>query len=149
VPDAGGGRGRDASSGSRPRSPASLLESARALLTRSVAPYSRFRVAAALEDADTEVHPGVNVESASYGLSICAERNALFGALSRGASRFTRLALVSETMRPVVPCGACRQVLLEHAPDLTLILERADGSPEELRLSELMPRPFTEFQPKP
>jgi cytidine deaminase len=136
----GGGRGSGA---------ASLLESARALLERSVAPYSRFRVAAALEDADAAVHPGVNVESACYGLSICAERNALFGALSRGASRFTRIALVSETMRPVLPCGACRQVLLEHAPDLTLILERADGSPEELRLSELMPRPFTEFQSKP
>lgn len=127
----------------------SLLKSARALLGRSVAPYSRFSVAALLEDADAAVHPGVNVESASYGLSICAERSALFGALSRGASRFTRIALVSETMRPVVPCGACRQVLLEHAPDLTLILERADGSPEQLRLSDLMPRPFTEFQPKP
>ena len=131
------------------RSAASLLESARALLPRSVAPYSKFRVAAILEDADAAVHPGVNVESASYGLSICAERNALFGALSRGASRFRRLALVSETMRPVVPCGACRQVLLEHAPDLTLVLERADGAPEEVPLAALLPRPFTEFRAKP
>jgi cytidine deaminase len=129
--------------------PASLLESARALLNRSVAPYSRFRVAALLEDGDSAIHPGVNVESASYGLSICAERNALFGALARGASRFRRLALVSETMRPVLPCGACRQVLLEHAPDLRLVLERADGSPEELRLAELLPRPFTEFRAQP
>ena len=108
-----------------------------------MAPYSKFRVAALLEDADASVHPGVNVESASYGLTICAERNALFGALARGASRFKRLALVSETMRPVVPCGACRQVLLEHAPGLTLVLERADGSPEELSLASLLPRPFT------
>jgi cytidine deaminase len=129
--------------------PASLLESARALLKRSVAPYSRFRVAALLEDGDAATHPGVNVESASYGLSICAERNALFGALARGVSRFRRLALVSETMRPVLPCGACRQVLLEHAPELTLVLERADGSPEELRLAELLPRPFTEFRTQP
>jgi len=130
------------------RTPASLLESARALLPRSVAPYSRFRVAALLEAADATTHPGVNVESASFGLSMCAERNALFGALSRGASRFQRLALVSESLRPVLPCGACRQVLLEHAPDLRLILERADGSPEEIRLAELLPRPFSDFRPK-
>jgi len=79
---------------------------------------------------------------------MCAERNALFGALSRGASRFQRLALVSESLRPVLPCGACRQVLLEHAPDLRLILENADGSPEEIRLAELLPRPFSDFRPK-
>ena len=89
------------------------------------------------------------MESASYGLSICAERNALFGALARGASRFRRLALVSETMRPVLPCGACRQVLLEHAPELTLVLERPDGAPEEFRLAELLPRAFTEFRARP
>ena len=126
-----------------------LLEEARGAAAGAFAPYSHFRVGAALRSADGRVFRGANVESASYGLSLCAERNALFGALSRGASRFTRIALVSETMRPVVPCGACRQVLLEHAPDLTLILERADGSPEQLRLSDLMPRPFTEFHPKP
>ena len=126
--------------------PVELLHQARALLERSVAPHSRFRVAALLEDAAGAVHPGVNVESVSYGLSICAERSALFGALSRGASGFRRMAVVSETMRPVLPCGACRQVLLEHAPGLTLLVERADGSPEELPLADLMPRPFTEFQ---
>lgn len=131
------------------RSPAELLEAAKALLPLSSAPYSRFRVAAILEDADAVNHPGVNVESASYSLSLCAERNALFGALARGAARFSRLAVVSDAMRPVLPCGACRQVLLEHAPDLTLILERADGSPEAVRLRDLMPRPFTDFKPKP
>jgi len=131
------------------RPPAALLESARALLSRSSAPYSRFRVAALIESQDGATHPGVNVESASYGLSICAERNALFGALARGAASFRRLALVSETMRPVLPCGACRQVLLEHAPDLTLLVERADGSPEEIPLAGLLPRPFMEFRTKP
>lgn len=130
-------------------SPAALLESARALLSRSAAPYSRFRVAALIESADGATHPGVNVESASYGLSMCAERNALFGALARGVTRFRRLALVSETMRPVLPCGACRQVLLEHAPDLTLLVEGAGGSPEEIALAELLPRPFTEFRAPP
>jgi len=127
-------------------SPAALLESARALLPRSSAPYSRFRVAALIETADGTTYPGVNVESASFGLSICAERSALFGALARGAGDFRRLALVSETLRPVLPCGACRQVLLEHAPDLTLLVERPDGSPEEIRLKGLLPRPFTEFK---
>ena len=131
------------------RSAAEVLGAAKALLPRSSAPYSRFRVAAILEDAEGSTHPGVNVESASYGLSICAERNALFGALARGATRFARLAIVADGMRPVVPCGACRQVLFEHAPDLTLILERADGSPEEVSLRDLLPRPFTDFKPKP
>jgi cytidine deaminase len=129
-------------------SPAELLEAARALLPRSVAPYSRFRVAALLEDAKGVTHPGVNVESVSYGLSLCAERNALFGALARGSTQFAKLAVVSDGMRPVLPCGACRQVLLEHAPDLTLILERADGSPEAVPLRDLIPRPFTDFKPK-
>jgi cytidine deaminase len=131
------------------RSAADLLLSAKAILGRSFSPFSGFRVAAALEDAQGVEHPGVNVESASYGLSMCAERNALHGALARGAARFLRLAIVSETMRPVLPCGACRQVLYEHAPDLTLILERADGTPEEVPLRELMPRPFLDHRKSP
>jgi cytidine deaminase len=131
------------------RTPPELLEEARRLLTRSHAPHSRFRVAALLEDASGNTHPGVNVESASYGLSICAERSALFGALARGAARPERLAIVSETLHPALPCGACRQVLLEHAPNLLLILQGADGRPEEVRLRDLLPRPFLEFRPAP
>jgi cytidine deaminase len=124
-----------------------LLAAARALLPRAVAPYSRFRVAAVLEDAEGAVHPGVNVENASYGLSLCAERNALFGALARGAAAPRRLAIVSSSLRPVLPCGACRQVLLEHAPDLVLVLERAEGGAEEVPLRDLLPRPFLAFEP--
>jgi cytidine deaminase len=131
------------------RSAAELLRSARAILDRSVSPYSGFRVAAVLEDAQGAEHPGVNVESASYGLSMCAERNALHGALARGSARFLRLAVVSETVRPVLPCGACRQVLCEHAPDLILVLERADGTPEEVPLRDLMPRPFLDYRKSP
>ena len=131
-----------------PSSPDALLHAARALLPRSRAPYSRFRVAALLEGEDGATHPGVNVESVSYGLSLCAERGALFGAVARGASTFRRLALVSETMRPVLPCGACRQVLLEHAPGLLLIVERPDGGAEEIPLATLLPRAFTEFTPR-
>ena len=131
------------------RSAAELLRSAKAILDRSVAPYSGFRVAAVLEDARGVEHPGVNVESASYGLSMCAERSALLGALARGSARFSRLAVVSETVRPVLPSGACRQVLREHAPDLILILERADGTPEEIPLRDLIPRPFLDHRKSP
>ena len=131
----------------QPRSAAALLVEARALLPRSVAPHSRFRVAAVLEDAGGGLHPGVNVESATLGLSLCAERSALFGAIARAGTGFRRLAVVAETMHPVLPCGACRQVLVEHAPDLLLILERPDGSPEEVRLRDLLPRPFTDYAP--
>jgi len=119
-----------------------LLAAAKALLPRASAPYSKFRVAAALEDESGTVHPGVNVESVSFGLTICAERNALFGALARGAARFRRLAVVADGSNPVLPCGACRQVLLEHAPDLILIVESTDGKAEEIPLRDLLPRPF-------
>jgi len=122
-----------------------LLDAARALLDRAYAPHSKFRVAAALEDEGGVIHPGVNVESVSLGLTICAERNAVFGAIARGATRFRRLAVVAEARRPCVPCGACRQVLIEHAPDLILILEGPDGGPEVVALASLLPRPFTEF----
>ncbi|HET9253402.1 MAG TPA: cytidine deaminase, partial [Candidatus Eisenbacteria bacterium] len=110
---------------------ARLIGAARALLPRAAARYSGFRVAAALEDASGEVHPGVNVESVSYGLTICAERSALFGAIARGARAFRRLAIVSSGSEPVVPCGACRQLLLEYAPDLVVILSGPDGAPAE------------------
>src|SRR5262249_33310372 len=84
-----------------------LLQRARASLAHAAAPYSKFRVAAALEDASGAVHPGVNVESASLPLTICAERNALFGALARGAKDFRRMAIVAERSKPILPCGAC------------------------------------------
>jgi homotetrameric cytidine deaminase len=125
-----------------PGSARDLLASAKALLPLAVAPYSRFRVAAALEDGAGEVHPGVNVESASFGLTICAERNALFGALARGIRDFRRIAVVSEQASAVMPCGACRQVLFEYAPELVIVNEGADGRAEEVRIADLLPRPF-------
>lgn len=122
-----------------------LLNAARAFLARALAPHSNFRVAAALEDDAGTVHPGVNVESVSLGLTICAERNAVFGAVARGARGFRRMAIVAETRRPCVPCGACRQILIERAPDLTLILEGEDGAPEAVSVRSLLPRPFTTY----
>jgi cytidine deaminase len=115
----------------------------------AAARYSGFRVAAALEDAVGVVHPGVNVESVSYGLTLCAERNALFGAIARGAREFHRLAVVSERLKPVLPCGACRQVLLEYAPDLVIVVEGAAGRPEEIPLRDLLPRPFDRLEAGP
>jgi cytidine deaminase len=128
---------------------AALLGRARDLLPRAAAPYSKFRVAAVLEDAEGAVHPGVNVESASLGLTICAERNALFGALARGVTKFTRMAIAAERAKPVLPCGACRQVLMEYAPDLLLILESPGGGVEEIPLRDLLPRPFLSWSREP
>ena len=123
-----------------------LIESARALLPRAAAPYSKFRVAAVLEDETGATHPGVNVESVSFDLTLCAERTALAGAIAHGAQRFTRIAIVADRARPVLPCGACRQVLLEHAPDLIVVTETAEGGVEEVPLRSLLPRPFLAFE---
>ena len=132
-----------------PTSAAALLAAAKALLPLAAARYSSFRVAAVIEDASGGVHPGVNVESVSYGLSLCAERNALFGALARGAHAFRRIAVVSERLKPVLPCGACRQVLLEYAPALVIVVEGADGRAEEIPLHDLLPRPFSRLEAAP
>jgi cytidine deaminase len=127
-----------------------LLTSARTLIPQALAPYSGFRVGVALEDASGIVHPGVNVESVSLGLTQCAERNALFGALARGARHFRRLAIAaSQGPRPVLPCGACRQVLHEYAPELVVIVEHEGGRVEEIPLRDLLPRAFSRFEPAP
>ncbi len=126
-----------------------LLAAAKALLPLAAARYSGFRVASVIEDASGGVHPGVNVESVSYGLTLCAERNSLFGALARGAHAFRRLAVISERLKPVLPCGACRQVLFEYAPDLVIVVEGPDGRAEEIPLRELLPRPFSRLEAAP
>ncbi len=97
---------------------------------------------AAIETAEGEVFTGCNIESSSYGLSVCAERCALFKALSSGAEDFKRLAVVTEGGAPVPPCGACRQLLWDYAPDIEIILAGASGEIRRLSLRELYPRPF-------
>ncbi len=119
-----------------------MIELARDSIRFCHAPYSGFRVSAVLEDGDGCLHPGVNVENASYGLTICAERSALSGAVSRGARSFSRI-LVHSPDGTALPCGACRQVLAEFCPDsMPVLILKPDGTLEETTLGILLPRAF-------
>ena len=119
----------------------STVDAARAAQARAYAPYSKFRVGAALEAIDGTVFSGCNVENASYGLTICAERAALCAAVSAGVQRFRRAVVVSDVDPPAAPCGACRQVLAEFGLDLPI---EGIGSTRRVtwRLSELLPVAF-------
>ena len=106
------------------------------------APYSKFRVGAALEDSSGRVHTGCNVENATYGLTLCAERVAVFKAISEGARDFRRIAVAADTETLTPPCGACRQILWEFCGDIEIVLVNPRGKNETLRLKELIPRAF-------
>jgi cytidine deaminase len=110
--------------------------------TRAHARYSQFRVGAALETADGVIVTGCNIENATYGLTLCAERVALVKALSDGRSVFTRIAVVADTTSPTPPCGPCRQLLWEYCGDIDIILGNLDGPTGRVRLSALLPMPF-------
>lgn len=105
------------------------------------APYSRFRVGAALLTADGAITEGCNVENSSYSLTMCAERNALFHAMARGRRRLTAIAIASDDLNFLPPCGACRQVLSEFNPSLEIILTTADGKSKVSSLTALFPMP--------
>jgi cytidine deaminase len=122
-----------------------LIECARQARELAYSPYSRFAVGAALLTADEEIFTGVNVENVSFGLTVCAERVAVFSAVAAGSQTFTGLALVTDTPEPVTPCGACRQVLYEFAPDLWIVTANLHGQQRMFRLPELLPAVFNEI----
>jgi cytidine deaminase len=109
---------------------------------RAHARYSNFLVGAALETADGAIVTGCNIENATYGLTLCAERVALVKALSDGYVVFTRIAVVADTESPTPPCGACRQLLWEYCGDIDVVIANLSGAASRLRLSDLLPRPF-------
>lgn len=119
-----------------------LIEAAREARQHAVATFSGFKVGAALETADGAVITGCNVENATYGLTICAERVAMFKALSEGHRRFTRVAVVADTDEPTPPCGACRQILWEFGGDLEVLLANLTDEKGRYRLKDLLPLPF-------
>ncbi len=120
----------------------SLQTAALAARENAHAPYSKFRVGAALEDASGCVHTGCNIENATYGLTLCAERVAVFKAISEGAREFRRIAIAADTDTLTPPCGACRQILWEFCGDIEIVLLNPRGKSETLRLKELFPRAF-------
>ena len=120
-----------------------LVELAFTMLERSYVPYSHFPVGAELECADGTIFTGCNVENSAYGSTICAERTALVKAVSEGhRDDLTRIAVVGNSTEPCWPCGACRQMLYEFAPDLTVLVARKDHSFVKLSLKELLPHGF-------
>jgi cytidine deaminase len=120
----------------------SLLEAAFAARKNARAPYSGFLVGAALECADGRVFGGCNIESASYGLTCCAERTAVFAAVAAGAGQFRRLAVATDAARITPPCGACRQVLWDLCGDIEILLGNAQGDTRTFQLRDLFPDPF-------
>jgi cytidine deaminase len=106
------------------------------------APYSKFKVGAAVQDESGRIFTGCNVENATYGLSVCAERVAIFKAISEGARKFTRVAVVADTGRLTPPCGACRQILWEFCGDVELVMANLHGQSETVQLGTLFPRAF-------
>lgn len=119
-----------------------LLEAALGAREHASARFSHFKVGAALEEETGRIHTGCNVENATYGLTVCAERVAVFKAISEGARRFTRVAVAADTDVLTPPCGACRQILWEFCGDIEVILVNLQGRSEILRLKDLFPRPF-------
>jgi cytidine deaminase len=119
-----------------------LVEAARRARENAVADFSGFRVGAALETADGAIVSGCNVENATYGLTVCAERVAMFKALSEGHRAFRRVAVVADTESPTPPCGACRQILWEFAGDIEVTLANLRDTTGRHQLSELLPHPF-------
>jgi len=122
--------------------PEKLVEMALEVREKAYARYSGFRVGAALLTKSGRVFTGVNVENASYGLTVCAERVAVFKAVSEGEREFVAIAIASDSPEKTVPCGACRQVLYEFSEDMDVIMANRNGDYEVVKLKDLLPRGF-------
>lgn len=119
-----------------------LIEAATKARTLAYAPYSNFRVGAAVRTKSGKIYAGCNVESASYGLTVCAERVAIWKAVSCGEREFTEIAVVADTPELTPPCGACRQIIWEFCGDVPVNFANLKGETETARMSELLPRAF-------
>ena len=119
-----------------------LIQKAERARMNARAPYSGFKVGAAVETARGEIFAGCNVENATYGLTVCAERVAIWKALSEGASEFKCIAIVVDTEDLTPPCGACRQVMWEFCGDIEVVLSNLNGKRASYRMSDLLPLPF-------
>jgi cytidine deaminase len=119
-----------------------LIEAARRAREHALASFSQFKVGAALETADGQIITGCNIENATYGLTLCAERVAMFKAISEGHLRFTRIAIVANTDQPTPPCGACRQILWEFGGELEVLLANLNAPRGRYQLRDLLPLPF-------
>jgi cytidine deaminase len=119
-----------------------LIEAAKNARLQSVAPFSGFQVGAAVRAESGKVYTGCNVESASYGLTVCAERVAIWKALSEGERHFTELAVIADTETLTPPCGTCRQIIWEFARGATIVFANLNGESETFHMAELLPRAF-------
>ena len=119
-----------------------LVQAALAVRLNAFAPYSKFLVGAAIEDVDGRMHTGCNVENATYGLTVCAERIAIFKAMSEGERNFDAIAVVTDTDTLTPPCGACRQLIWEFCGDVPVILANLKGKSETFQMRDLFPKPF-------
>ncbi|HUS09963.1 MAG TPA: cytidine deaminase [Pyrinomonadaceae bacterium] len=125
-----------------PESLQQLLETAKNARLQSIAPFSNFLVGAAIKTGEGKVYTGCNVESASYGLTVCAERVAIWKALSEGERDFSELAIVADTGSLTPPCGTCRQIIWEFAKNATIVLGNLRGETQMVSIRELLPRAF-------
>jgi cytidine deaminase len=119
-----------------------LIEAAQEAREHSVAPFSNFKVGAAVKTESGKVYTGCNVESASYGLTVCAERVAIWKALSEGERNFTELAVVADTETLTPPCGTCRQIIWEFARGANIVFANLNGKSEEFHMADLLPHAF-------
>ena len=119
-----------------------LLQAALTVRENAYAPFSNFKVGAAIEDVDGRIHTGCNVENATYGLTLCAERVAIFKAISEGVRKFRRVAVAAGAPKLTPPCGACRQILWEFCGDIEITLVNPQGQTAVWKLKDLFPEPF-------